>query len=158
MIPQSERYYVDAHPKQRARVRRLVYERCGGKCAICGEPLAFDGMHVDHIIPLSRGGEDAEHNLQAAHPRCNRSKADKGDAPFVYPAKPVCSDGRMVLSYFAERVGLNPATLRQYIKSGKLRAVKIGRNWFVPPDEIRRFLDFRPGTGGRPPRTPKGES
>jgi HNH endonuclease len=35
------------------------------------------GWEIDHIVPLSRGGSDAEINLQALHWKSNRSKSDK---------------------------------------------------------------------------------
>ncbi len=55
----------------------VVLERDDGVCGICGgdvDPLDF---HVDHIIPLSRGGEHSYANTQAAHPFCNLSKHDR---------------------------------------------------------------------------------
>lgn len=33
---------------------------------------------IDHIIPLSKGGEHALHNVQLAHYRCNLSKNNRG--------------------------------------------------------------------------------
>lgn len=52
----------------------VLLEMDDGVCGICGEdvdPLAF---HVDHVIPLSRGGEHSYANTQVAHPSCNLSK------------------------------------------------------------------------------------
>lgn len=45
-------------------------------CYWCGADLA-DGFHVDHVIPLSRGGPHTVHNLVPACPECNLSKGDK---------------------------------------------------------------------------------
>lgn len=46
-------------------------------CHICGQPGADA---IDHVVPLSRGGEDVPSNLKPAHhdvpPYCNRRKAD----------------------------------------------------------------------------------
>lgn len=55
----------------------VVLERADGVCGICGgdvDPLDF---HVDHIVPLSRGGEHSYSNTQPAHPFCNLSKHDR---------------------------------------------------------------------------------
>lgn len=45
-------------------------------CGICLEVIVSD-FHIDHIIPLSRGGTHTVENLQLAHPYCNRSKFTK---------------------------------------------------------------------------------
>jgi 5-methylcytosine-specific restriction endonuclease McrA len=45
-------------------------------CWWCGEPIE-DEYHVDHRIPLSKGGKDDPGNLVIAHPKCNRSKFNK---------------------------------------------------------------------------------
>lgn len=45
-------------------------------CGICGEYIE-DKFDVDHIIPLTRGGEHSIKNLQLAHPFCNRSKHNR---------------------------------------------------------------------------------
>lgn len=42
-------------------------------CGIC-DVLVEGEYHLDHIIPLKRGGEHIASNLQVAHPSCNRSK------------------------------------------------------------------------------------
>lgn len=54
-------------------------------CAICGLPVdkSLKSPHplspsVDHIIPISKGGDPAAlDNLQLAHRTCNRMKSDK---------------------------------------------------------------------------------
>lgn len=62
----------------------ILLERDDGFCGICGrdvDPLLFE---VDHIVPLSRGGEHSYENTQIAHPFCNRSKHDR--LPHEYEA------------------------------------------------------------------------
>lgn len=52
--------------------RRRVWERDRGVCAGCGEYVPFDRkMHIDHIVPMSLGGDDSETNLWPMHERCN---------------------------------------------------------------------------------------
>lgn len=55
---------------------RLLYEAQTGRCWWCGIPVG-DRYHVDHRIPLSRGGSNAPDNLCISCPDCNRSKGDK---------------------------------------------------------------------------------
>lgn len=54
----------------------IVYEMHGGRCGICGEFIAED-FHVDHVIPLARGGMHGYINVQPAHPACNLRKSAK---------------------------------------------------------------------------------
>lgn len=60
--------------------RREVYERDGGKCClrlVCSgrKRLPFDGgWHLDHIVPLSHGGDHSYANVQVACPECNMAK------------------------------------------------------------------------------------
>lgn len=52
----------------------VVYARDEGLCGICGTTIYGD-FHVDHVIPLSKGGEHSYANTQVAHPECNLRKA-----------------------------------------------------------------------------------
>lgn len=54
--------------------RQLIYDKYKGKCGICGEPLKFDEMTVDHIVPLAIGGDNSMENLQCCCINCNRFK------------------------------------------------------------------------------------
>ena len=54
----------------------LQLEAQNGRCWWCGKPLG-DSYHVDHRIPLSRGGSDAPGNLCISCPSCNVRKSDK---------------------------------------------------------------------------------
>ena len=55
---------------------QIVYEMHGGRCGICGEFIEGD-FHVDHVIPLAKGGMHGYINVQPAHPKCNLSKGAK---------------------------------------------------------------------------------
>lgn len=54
----------------------LVFVMNGGRCGICGGAIDGD-FHVDHVIPLSKGGLHGYMNVQPAHPFCNLSKHNK---------------------------------------------------------------------------------
>lgn len=43
-------------------------------CALCGQHMDESDKSLDHIIPLSRGGDHSLANLQMAHLRCNQMK------------------------------------------------------------------------------------
>ena len=55
-------------------LRRLVIERDGYVCRLCGGPVEPSDVHLDHILPVVRGGRDCESNLQVTHSRCNLRK------------------------------------------------------------------------------------
>jgi 5-methylcytosine-specific restriction endonuclease McrA len=57
--------------------RDVVYAMHGGCCGICRQYVAPDDFHVDHRIPLARGGLHGYVNCQPAHPLCNQRKYDK---------------------------------------------------------------------------------
>lgn len=52
------------------RVRYGIF----GPCAYCGTWIANS---VDHVIPLSRGGEDGADNVVSACQKCNHEKRDR---------------------------------------------------------------------------------
>lgn len=58
-----------------------VFERDGWICGLCSTPIPRDAVwpdllspSVDHIVPLSRGGEHSMANVQASHLSCNSRK------------------------------------------------------------------------------------
>lgn len=53
--------------------RRKLQEQ-GGRCASCGEEVAFEGAEADHITPWSKGGHTDYGNLQVLCRACNRWK------------------------------------------------------------------------------------
>lgn len=61
-------------------IRYNVLKRDNFTCKICGAS-AKDGakLHVDHIIPVSKGGKTVMNNLQTLCDRCNIGKSDKLD-------------------------------------------------------------------------------
>ena len=44
--------------------KKTVYANGNGRCGICGKPIDFNDMTVDHKIPLSKGGTNEFSNLQ----------------------------------------------------------------------------------------------
>jgi hypothetical protein len=58
-----------------SHVKLEVWQRDGGKCAICG---ASDELHFDHIVPFSRGGtSETAANVQLLCARHNLAKSDR---------------------------------------------------------------------------------
>lgn len=66
-----------------------ILELYGTNCYLCDMPISLDysrragidnwrsGLHIDHIIPLSVGGEDNLDNVRPSHAWCNMAKTNK---------------------------------------------------------------------------------
>ena len=52
---------------------RDQYERQRGRCYYCDARVGSD-YHIDHVVPLARGGSNTADNLVVACPSCNLSK------------------------------------------------------------------------------------
>ncbi len=61
-------------------LRYDVMKRDGFRCVLCGRS-ASDGikLHVDHIVPIARGGKTIKSNLRTLCEDCNLGKKDKYD-------------------------------------------------------------------------------
>ena len=51
-----------------------VWNRDRGKCVYCG---SNENLHLDHIIPFSKGGDTSVENLQLLCQKCNLEKSNK---------------------------------------------------------------------------------
>lgn len=64
-------------------IQRL-YRRQLGMCPLCGLGMVgVSGAHVDHIVPVSRGGQHVESNLQLTHALCNLRKGNRYSARMI---------------------------------------------------------------------------
>jgi len=52
------------------------------KCAVCRKSLR-GGYHLDHIIPLARGGKNIDSNIQLTCQKCNQEKGSKDPIQFM---------------------------------------------------------------------------
>ena len=57
----------------KAKIRAIVFDKCGGKCAYCGVDLV-KGWNVDHIKPQIFGGTNDLENLNPSCKDCNNYK------------------------------------------------------------------------------------
>lgn len=87
----SRRKWAKVHPdrnrekENRRRVRKFgnkiekisfgeIWDRDSGICGICHCYIANGKWELDHIVPISKGGQHIYANVQVAHPTCNRKK------------------------------------------------------------------------------------
>ena len=62
------------------KLREFIKNRDNFTCCICGNSTHIEPnllLEIDHIIPVSRGGQTVEDNLQTLCWKCNRAKSDK---------------------------------------------------------------------------------
>lgn len=59
-----------------ARTRYMVLERDGYTCQYCGAKAPRAELHIDHIVPVSKGGTSDMSNLVTACAECNLGKSD----------------------------------------------------------------------------------
>lgn len=62
------------NPSSHGKKRKVVYERDGGKCRVCGEKVSFDVFHMGHAVDHAVGGGDGLDNLVLMCKPCNRTK------------------------------------------------------------------------------------
>jgi hypothetical protein len=89
-------------------MKQKVIARDGLKCIYCGRTIDLDTLHIEHLMPRSKGGTEDLDNLTAACPICNTSKAN-----------------RSYLDYISSPVSTNIAYswVKAYIKSPKITSI-----------------------------------
>ena len=77
-IIQDQSTPKSARISPQTRTELIESKRAAGTpCSLCGQPLSpyDDHLHVDHIIPISKGGTSELTNLQVVHKTCNLRKS-----------------------------------------------------------------------------------
>lgn len=74
--------------REKANVSRddvsTIWKSQKGRCWYCGVKLKLDNTsHLDHVVPLSRGGTSELHNLRWVCQPCNQSKHAKSAIEFA---------------------------------------------------------------------------
>lgn len=69
------------------RARFAQFDHCCAYCGACGE------LHIEHVVPISKGGGHALGNIVPACETCNYSKRDHQPEPW-YRAQPFFSNRR----------------------------------------------------------------
>ena len=94
-------------------IRKQVIEKCGGRCAYCGEEVTLKTMQVDHIIPKRYFSE---------HYYCNKKESiivtdyDVDDMENLNPSCRKCNNFKGVwsLEEFRFEVEQQPKRARRY--------------------------------------------
>ena len=82
-IRKAETHKVQRNEERSKMTNSLRYDvlkRDGFRCVLCGASADDDvKLHVDHIVPVSKGGQTTMENLRTLCNRCNTGKRDKYD-------------------------------------------------------------------------------
>ena len=66
-------------------LRNYIMVRDNYTCQICGKYMPDEvGLHIDHIIPISKGGKSVPDNLQVLCSKCNGNKSNKSNKYIIY--------------------------------------------------------------------------
>ena len=64
-------------------LRRSVIDRDGPRCVYCDDDLTNAEIHLDHIVPESKGGLTSLNNLQVTCRKCNLAKGVLSESEFT---------------------------------------------------------------------------
>ena len=70
-------------PKAVSKRRREVFEKSGGRCFYCQDPISINAYHVEHQFPRALGGDDTPLNLVASCAPCNLAKGSMTALEFI---------------------------------------------------------------------------
>jgi hypothetical protein len=114
-------------------VQFRVLKRDNQICAVCRQPVLDGDIHFDHIIPWSKGGPTAEHNIRLLCSACNRKRGNAFEAEHL-------------VNSFVEHV-TEPADagfvdlLRQFVTDAHAWKKKHGE--FPTPEDVCRIVGVR---------------
>ena len=94
---------IEAALRKRARTYGIedltwigaILTRQEGKCGLSGRKLDLQNLaeiHIDHVLPKSRGGSDVPGNLRLVCAEANRAKGDLTDDEFLSLCQDVASN------------------------------------------------------------------
>lgn len=96
--------YVKVPYKRIILSRKNILRRDGHRCQYCGRSDLT--LTIDHVVPVSRGGEETWENLVCACVRCNNKKGDRTPEEANMPLlrKPMRPNHVSFISHFVRRM------------------------------------------------------
>jgi len=71
---------ITHRPVNDPTLRKAIYKAFEGKCFYTGKMISFKNMHIDHVYPKSKGGEDCVFNYVLSCPDVNSAKGHRYDS------------------------------------------------------------------------------
>jgi 5-methylcytosine-specific restriction endonuclease McrA len=75
--PNYKKLYKKYHSSRKAKTERNIRNQNRRRAKRAGTVHKGDGMEIDHIKPLSKGGSNNKSNLRIVSRKTNRSKKDR---------------------------------------------------------------------------------
>ncbi len=96
--------YVKVPYKRIILSRKNILRRDGHRCQFCGRSDLT--LTIDHVMPISRGGEDSWENLVCACVKCNNRKGDRTPDEAAMPLirRPMRPNHVSFISHFVARM------------------------------------------------------
>ena len=113
--------------------RHSLEVRQKNKCALCGKPLfRVNKPHVDHIVPISRHGDNSLNNLQILCAQCNLGKGSYLGWPLSAP-------------FYEDRVSAKVRFFALSRAKGKCEIVGCQRSWLDSDLSVHKKIRFSKG-------------
>jgi len=138
----------------RKSIRFEIFKRDQFQCQYCGRKPPIVVLEIDHIIPVSKGGDDLQENLITACEECNRGKAarplDRIPSSLVEQMSQKAERMEQVEAYNAFLTEIRERQIEQIERIGTywFNKFKKKKNRFVFGDQriptIRTFLSRLP--------------
>ena len=89
-----------------ALTNTALFARDGSLCMYCGKEYSRHSLTRDHVMPISRGGEDSWENLVCACVKCNNRKGDRtpDEAGMPLIRRPMRPNHVSFISHFVARM------------------------------------------------------
>lgn len=84
VLPPSRRRTMERRRRFSEEEKWTILDRTSGKCHVCHKQLCFNNhglhgargaWHIDHLVPIAKGGTNHGNNLRAACIGCNLDKS-----------------------------------------------------------------------------------
>lgn len=82
---------IDAGGSYTAKDIKILRYRQNGICPLCDMNLGQNDIHVDHWVPLAKGGHNGVGNLALTHGACNLRKGIKHPSELGLAAEPLAA-------------------------------------------------------------------
>ena len=77
-VTYDQYHRVDQRKALTRDMREFIKQRDNYTCQICGKYMPDEvGLHIDHILPIAKGGKSVPSNLRVLCSKCNGRKGDK---------------------------------------------------------------------------------